>query len=161
VRLAILRRTGAYTVVVLGLAALVVACADEPVSPLAVDPPPTLTSSPVPSPTISPSRRPPAPRRTTRATTPLPTGSSACPGPVIVTVAADDELAQTSPICLEVGGVLRIEVAGPDSVSVDRPELVDQVDGAGVVEIHFLSPGAFNVTIIRGTQTFVKPVVVG
>jgi len=160
VRLSTLRQTAAYTVVALGVAASMVACAEEPVSPLGVDPPRTSTSSPVPSPTVSPSRRAPTPRRTARTTTPTATASTACLGPVIVTVPADDELEQTRFICLSVGGALFIEVRASDSVSVDHPELVVQGGGTGVVEIRFTSPGRVNVSIVRGTQTYVKPILV-
>jgi hypothetical protein len=160
VRLSTLRQTAAYTVVALGVAASMVACADEPVSPLGVDPPRTLTSSPVPSPTVSPSRRARPPRPTARATTPPPIASSACLGAEIVTVRADDEIAQTRWICLAVGGALWIEVTASDNVYVDRTELVAQGGGASVVEIRFIGPGTVNVSIVRGTQTYIKTVLV-
>ncbi len=147
---------------VLALSALA-ACGSEPVSPLPAEAQSRSTPSLAPSPT-TPATRAPSPRpprvRPTVAPSPTPTPSSACLGAVVHTIAAETDLPFVTSICIAVGGVLRVEGTGPDTVSADPPDSVDLSYEAGIVNCRFLSPGSVTVSIVRDEQTYAIPVVV-
>jgi hypothetical protein len=79
---------------------------------------------------------------------------------VVHTLTADEELAFVTSICLAVGGILRVEGTGPETVSADPPDGASVFYEAGVVECRFLRPGTVTVSIERNGQTYAIPVVV-
>lgn len=144
----------------LALSALA-ACGSEPVSPLPAEAQSVSSPSLAPSPTTSATRAPSPPRvRPTVAPSPVPTPSPACLGAVMHTIKADTDLPFVTSICIAVGGVLRVDGTGPETVSADPPDNVDVSYEAGVVDCRFLSPGTVTISIVRDEQTYAIPVVV-
>ncbi|MCG5448254.1 MULTISPECIES: hypothetical protein [Micromonospora] len=178
------RRSFRRVVVVLAATVGVAACGADAVSPLPVQPAgPTLSTPtlsppspsavlPIPAPTGSPSRpppasarpAPPAPTRTlgTPRTTPPPTDATpACQGAVRYDLPlAETEIELLKSLCFATGAVLRIQGIGPGLVTVDRPELVSQQYEAGVVDIRFVRAGTVAVTIPKDGREHTITVVV-
>ena len=136
------------------------ACGGGLVSPLDPDAfpasAPATSPSPLPTTTRPPARRP-APTRAPPSTTLTATPTSACMGPVVLTLPADTRIGS---FCIELGGILRVQGTGPDMVFRDPEANASYFYEAGIVELQFIRPGTVTVTIHRDGEIHAITVVV-
>ena len=144
------RRRTAVAVLALTTIAAAAACTSAgPVSPL---PDTTGTASPsVASPTPTASlRTTPVPAQEVAAP---PTSGPACLGAVVHRIDASDTGPPWSPLCMAVGGVLRVENLGPDGFAMSPDGNVSCWYEAGVRECRLIQAGTVRFTITNAHQT--------
>jgi hypothetical protein len=143
------RRLTVFAVLALATAAAVTACtatgAVKPLPNTTGSPEPGVTS-PTPAASVAISPRP------VRVVAP-PASRPACLGAVVHRIDASDNGPPWKPLCIAVGGVLRVENLGPDGFTMSPAGKVSCWYEAGVRECRLIQTGSVRFTIVNAHET--------
>jgi hypothetical protein len=155
-RIRSLRRVTAVTTLALASVAAAAACTSTP-KPTAPTPAGTMPASAAPT-RAAPTTAIPTPAATTAPVKPVhvPGAQSTgpkCLGTVVHRINAADTGPPWRPLCITVGGVLRFENLGPDSLTMTAPGKVDCGYAAGTFECRLVQTGTVRFTVTRGENS--------
>ena len=154
-----LRHLTAVTSLALASMAAAAACTSTP-KPAAPSPTDTAPASAAPTAASpAPATASPAPAATAVPVKPVqvpahgPTSTSRkCLGAIVHRINAADTGPPWKPLCVTVGGVLRFENLGPDSLTMTARDKVDCRYAAGTFECRLVQTGTVRFTVARGAE---------
>ena len=145
-----LRRLGPIAVLALTTVAALAACTASPstqaagAAPPAVAPPPVAAAQAEPVQVVAPRTTRPAPR---------PAAGPASLGAVVHSLDAADTGPPWRPVCLAVGGVVRVTNLGPEGFATDAADKVECNYAAGTRQCRLLHAGTVRFTITTAERT--------